>query len=118
MHQWSPEQIAGRLSYEHASWSISTNTIYRAVYAGKAGKTCLVTNVDRRSRFLKSRKIAVKRSEEVKNATIDLLKGEPLNPIPRRQRKGIQPACRDLSAAGSSSLLLSKASSSLGSWKQ
>ena len=147
MHQWSPEQIAGRLSYEHASWSISPNTIYRAIYAGKfdepglshgnrgairklrhrgksrhtkgyverrgkiqisnelearpveannrtrlgdwegdtvagkAGKACLVTYVDRHSRFLKSKKIAVKKSEEVKNATIDLLKGEPLNTI-------------------------------------
>ena len=35
MHQWSPEQIAGGLSCGHASWSISPNTIYRAVYAGK-----------------------------------------------------------------------------------
>lgn len=32
--QWSPEQIAGRLSFENSNWHISYNTIYRAIYAG------------------------------------------------------------------------------------
>lgn len=33
-HQWSPEQIAGRLALESAPYHISYNTIYRAIYAG------------------------------------------------------------------------------------
>jgi IS30 family transposase len=32
--QWSPEQIANRLAYENSRFRISTNTIYRAIYAG------------------------------------------------------------------------------------
>ena len=32
--QWSPEEIAGRLSYECSNLKISYNTIYRAIYAG------------------------------------------------------------------------------------
>ena len=32
-HQWSPEQISERLKLEHASFSISYSTIYRAIYA-------------------------------------------------------------------------------------
>lgn len=32
--QWSPEEIAGRLSYECSNLKISFNTIYRAIYAG------------------------------------------------------------------------------------
>lgn len=143
-HQWSPEEIAGRLKYEKSNWSISYNTIYRAIYAGMfdeknlsrgnrgairklrhrgksrhtrgyverrgkiqisnelkdrpeeadhrsrigdwegdtvagaAGKACLVTYVDRRSRFLKCTKIEKKSSIHVKGATIKLLKNEPL----------------------------------------
>ena len=143
-HQWSPEEIAGRLEYEKADWSISHNTIYRAIYAGlfdeknlshgnrgairklrhrgksrhtkdyvekrgkiqisnelkdrpeeannrsrlgdwegdtvagATGKACLVTYVDRKSRFLKCMKIAKKKSALVKEATIQLLKEEPL----------------------------------------
>ena len=143
-HQWSPEEIAGRLEYEKADWSISYNTIYRAIYsgmfdeknlshgnrgsirklrhrgksrhtktyvekrgkiqitnelkdrseeannrlrlgdwegdtvAGINGKACLVTYVDRRSRFLKCTKIKKKKSCHVKEATIKLLKNEPL----------------------------------------
>ena len=33
-HQWSPEQIAGRLALEGSAYRISYNTIYRAIYAG------------------------------------------------------------------------------------
>lgn len=33
-HQWSPEQISARLAYENNYYSISYNTIYRAIYAG------------------------------------------------------------------------------------
>lgn len=33
-HQWSPEQIAGRLVQEHSDISISYTTIYRGIYAG------------------------------------------------------------------------------------
>ena len=33
-HQWSPEQIAGRLKIENANMSISYSTIYRGIYAG------------------------------------------------------------------------------------
>ena len=33
-HQWSPEQIAGRLKQEHSDISISYTTIYRGIYAG------------------------------------------------------------------------------------
>lgn len=33
-HQWSPEQIAGRLSLENTDQSVSYTTIYRAIYAG------------------------------------------------------------------------------------
>ncbi|MDD5793014.1 MAG: IS30 family transposase [Erysipelotrichaceae bacterium] len=42
------------------------------------GKACLVTYVDRRSRFLKCAKIRRKGSCHVKEATIKLLKNEPL----------------------------------------
>lgn len=34
-HQWSPEQIAGRLKREHSDISISYSTIYRGIYAGR-----------------------------------------------------------------------------------
>lgn len=146
-HQWSPEEIAGRLKYEKADWSISYNTIYRAIYsgmfdeknlshgnrgairklrhrgksrhtktyvekrgkiqisnelkdrpeeannrsrlgdwegdtvAGIKGKACLVTYVDRKSRYLKCTKIKKKKSCHVKEATIKLLKNEPLHTI-------------------------------------
>lgn len=33
-HQWSPEQIAGRLKQEHSDINISYTTIYRGIYAG------------------------------------------------------------------------------------
>lgn len=33
-HQWSPEQISGRLKLEKANLSISYTTIYRGIYAG------------------------------------------------------------------------------------
>ena len=33
-HQWSPEEIQGRLKLEHASMQISYVTIYRAIYSG------------------------------------------------------------------------------------
>jgi Transposase and inactivated derivatives, IS30 family len=32
LYQWSPEQIAGRLSYENSEYSISYSTIYRALH--------------------------------------------------------------------------------------
>lgn len=142
-HQWSPEEISGRLKYEKADWNISYNTIYRAIYAGmfdpkglshgnrgairqlrhrgksrhtkdyveKRGKipisndlkdrpeeannrsrigdwegdtvqgkprrACIVTYVDRKSRILLARKAAQKASDPVKEATIELLQGEP-----------------------------------------
>ena len=33
-HQWSPEEIQGRIKLEHASMQISYVTIYRAIYSG------------------------------------------------------------------------------------
>ena len=33
-HQWSPEQIAGRLALKHKGSIISYATIYRAIYSG------------------------------------------------------------------------------------
>lgn len=30
-HQWSPEQISGRLVHENSEWRISYNTIYRGI---------------------------------------------------------------------------------------
>ena len=145
-HQWSPEEISGRLRLENADISISYSTIYRGIYAGvfdtpeerrshgnrgakrklrhrgktrhtkghteKRGKivvsnelkdrpeeangrtrvgdwegdtvlgkrdgTCLVTLVDRKSRFLLSRKSAKKSSEYVRDAVILCLKDQPL----------------------------------------
>lgn len=35
LYQWSPEQIAGRLSYENSEYSISYSTIYRALHDRK-----------------------------------------------------------------------------------
>lgn len=35
--QWSPEQIAGRLSFEGSSWHISHNTIYRGIEQNNLG---------------------------------------------------------------------------------
>lgn len=34
MQQWTPEQISNRLAHENSAFSISYNTIYRAIYAG------------------------------------------------------------------------------------
>ena len=33
-HQWSPEEISGKLRYESGKCIISCNTIYRAIYSG------------------------------------------------------------------------------------
>lgn len=33
-HQWSPEQISGRLRLEKADFYVSYATIYRAIYVG------------------------------------------------------------------------------------
>lgn len=38
LYQWSPEQIAGRLSYENSEHSISYSTIYRALHDRKFNK--------------------------------------------------------------------------------
>lgn len=35
--QWSPEQIAGRLSLENSNWHISYNTIYRGIERNNLG---------------------------------------------------------------------------------
>lgn len=142
-HQWSPEQIAGRLKYEHGENVISYNTIYRAIYegmfnepnlshgnrgairklrhrgksrhtksysekrgkirishdisqrpqaansrsevghweadtvAGKRNKSCLVTLVDRKTRFLLGGKAAFKKADDVKDVIITALKEHP-----------------------------------------
>lgn len=36
-HHWSPEQIAGRLRYEHSAMQISYATIYRGIYRDNLG---------------------------------------------------------------------------------
>ena len=145
-HQWSPEEISGRLRLENTDFSISYSTIYRGIYAGmfdspqerrshgnrgairklrhrgktrhtkdhtenrgkivisnelkdrpyeandrtrigdwegdtvlgKRDGTCLVTLVDRKSRFLLSRKSGKKASEYVRDAVILCLKDQPL----------------------------------------
>lgn len=147
LHQWSPEQIAGRLKLEGSRFQISFITIYRAIYArmldepnisshnrgavrklrhrgksrhtrnykenrgkipisndisqrpaeandrsrigdweadtvvGKRDKTCLLSLVDRKSRFLLGKKCAGKRSEEVKDAMIEKLQDQPCHSI-------------------------------------
>ena len=48
---------------------------------GKAGKCCLVTLTDRKSRYLLCKKVSKKNSTEVKNAMIELLKDQPLESI-------------------------------------
>lgn len=148
-HQWSPEQIAGRLRYENSNIHISYSTIYRGIYAGcfdtpeqrkshghrgairklrhhgktrhsrdhqetrgkirisnsisdrpnaaelrsrlgdweadtvmgKTGMACLVTLVDRKSRFLLMQKATKKTSVYVTPVIIDLLKNQPLETI-------------------------------------
>lgn len=53
-HQWSPEEIAGRLSLEKNHCVISYNTIYRAIYAGMfdlAGKSLNGRSAVRHLRF-------------------------------------------------------------------
>ena len=40
--QWSPEEIAGRLSYECSNLKISYNTIYRAIYL----QVCLIRHMN------------------------------------------------------------------------
>lgn len=146
-HQWSPEQIEGRLKLEQAGWSVSFSTVYRAIYSslfdepnlshgcrgvirklrhrgksrhsrgyvekrgkmpisnelkdrpeeanrrkrlgdwegdtviGKTGRACLVTYVDRKSRYLKSKKVSEKKSIHVRDATIELLKDGPLHTV-------------------------------------
>ena len=49
--------------------------------AGKTGGACLLTNADRKSRFLVGRKLPKKTSEAVRDATIDSLKGYPVHTI-------------------------------------
>ena len=56
--QWSPEEIAGRLSYECSNLKISFNTIYRAIYAGMFD-----TPHERRSRGQSDRR-ATRRSKQ------------------------------------------------------
>lgn len=155
-HRWSPEQIANRLRIEGSEYSISYNTIYRAIYAGmfdtpeqlrsqgnrgmkrrlrhkgkprhkkreddrrgkiaishsieerpeeaklrmrlgdweadtvlgKQGKACLVTLVDRKSRYLRCMKVESHTSEAVASAIITLLKDLPHKTItPDRGRE-------------------------------
>ena len=146
-HQWSPEQIAGRLALEHHKAVISYATIYRAIYsgmldesrrshgsrgvirklrhhgksrhtkqyeerrgkikisheisqrpagaanrsrrghwegdtvAGVKGKACLVTLVDRKSRYLVGGKAGAKKADDVNAVMIQALKNEPLRSI-------------------------------------
>ena len=49
--------------------------------AGKKGKACLVTLTDRKSRYLLCKKITKKTASLVKEAMIELLKGQPLESI-------------------------------------
>ncbi len=146
-HQWSPEEIDGRLSLEHGRTIISYNTIYRGIYDGKfddvsqshghrgairklrhrgksrhtknyeerrgkicisheiskrpigatnrsrrghweadtvagiTGKSCLVTLVDRKSRYLMGDRAEAKRADFVNDVIIHSLKGEPVRSI-------------------------------------
>lgn len=146
-HQWSPEQIVGRMALEGSCFRISCRTIYRAIYAGmfdepnlsswnrgairklrhrgksrhtkeytecrgkivisnplsqrseaanarlrlgdweadtvigRKGKSCLLTLVDRKSRFLIGRKCALKRSNHVSQAMIECLRDQPHHSI-------------------------------------
>ena len=146
-HQWSPEQIAGRLALEHHKNVVSYATIYRAIYsgmldtgrrshgtkgvirklrhrgkprhskqyeerrgkikisyevsqrpagatnrsrrghwegdtvAGVKGKACLVTLVDRKSRYLVGGKASAKKADDVNAVMIQALKNEPLRSI-------------------------------------
>ena len=146
-HQWSPEQIAGRLALEHHKTIISYVTIYRAIYsgmldtgrrshgsrgvirklrhrgkprhskqyeehrgkikishdisqrpagaanrsrrghwegdtmAGVKGKACLVTLVDRKSRYLIGGKADAKKADAVNAVMIQALQNEPLRSI-------------------------------------
>lgn len=143
-HQWSPEEISGRLAAERHRQVISYNTIYRAIYAhmfddkslsngnrgvirklrhkgksrhtknyherrgqirishtiderprsaenrsrkghweadtvlGQAGKACLVTLVDRKTRFLIGGKASGKKAVVVNTVIMKVLKGQPL----------------------------------------
>ena len=49
--------------------------------AGVTGKACLVTYVDRRNWFLLSMRASEKKSQPVMEATIKLLRGQPLETI-------------------------------------
>ena len=146
-HQWSPEQIAGRLALERKQTVISYATIYRAIYsgmfdtssrshgsrgvirklrhrgktrhtksheerrgkirisndisqrpagatkrsrrghwegdtvAGVTGKACLVTLVDRKSRYLVGGKAEAKKADAVNEVMIRALRTEPLRSI-------------------------------------
>lgn len=146
-HQWSPEEIEGRLTLEYHHKVISYVTIYRAIYAGElddkplshgnrgvirklrhhgksrhvkgyverrgkirishdiserpvgaehrsrrghweadtitgiTGKACLVTLVDRKSRYLLGGKAGKKAAAEVNDVMIRKLKGQPLHSI-------------------------------------
>lgn len=146
-HQWSPEEIQGRLKLEHSSMQISYVTIYREIYsgmfnepnlsrgnrgairklrhrgksrhtkgyverrgqiqisheiderpaaannrsrlgdwegdtvAGITGKACIVTLVDRKSRYLLGGKAAEKKADPVNKVMIKALKNQPLESI-------------------------------------
>lgn len=146
-HQWSPEQIAGRLKYENAQDTVSYTTIYRGIYAGlfddpnkshgnrgvirklrhrgksrhtrnyeekrgkiqisnmidsrpeeannrsrlgdweadtvlgKKGKACIVSLVDRKSRYLLGGKSENKTADKVNEVIKNKLEGEPLKSI-------------------------------------
>ncbi len=49
--------------------------------AGVTGKACLVTLVDRKSRYLVRGKAAIKKADEVNQVIIDSLRGQPLESI-------------------------------------
>lgn len=146
-HQWSPEEISGRLALEYHKKIISYNTIYRAIYdgmfddqrlshgsrgvirklrhhgktrhrkghvekrgkfpisnniadrpisatnrsrrghweadtvIGKDGRACLVTLVDRKTRYLTGGKASGRKADAVNEVIIASLKDEPLRSI-------------------------------------
>ena len=116
--QWSPEEIEGRLRLEYGKTVVSYQTIYRTIYrghfddkfshgerarigdweadtvAGQIGKACLVTLTDRYSRFLKIKKVAVKKSKLVIEAMLQMLEPLPKETVTPDKRKRIHKSSR------------------------
>ena len=82
MHQWSPEEISHRSERPAGAVHRSRRGHFEAdTVEGKKGRACLVTLVDRKSRYLLGGKAVRKQAYAVNAVMIEKLKGQHLHSI-------------------------------------